>query len=123
MSGFIFVGLGGAAGSMLRYAVSLIPYKGTFPVLTLLTNLAGAVLIGFIAGAAGEKQLSPNLVLLLKTGLCGGFTTFSTFSLEAYTLMQQGNLGQAGCYAVLSLGLCLIGVWGGMTLAKAVPFF
>lgn len=120
MTGFIFVGLGGAVGAMLRYAISLIPYRGGFPLLTLVTNLCGAVLIGYIAGTAAQRQVPPNLVLFLKTGVCGGFTTFSTFSLEAYTLMEQGRYGQAGAYAVLSVGLCLAGVWCGMALARGM---
>lgn len=120
MTGFLFVGLGGAAGAMLRYAVSLIPFKGTFPLLTLLTNVCGAVLIGYIAGAAQEKGMAQNLVLFLKTGLCGGFTTFSTFSLEAYGLLEKGHFWQAGIYALLSMGLCLAGIWCGMALARTV---
>lgn len=120
MTGFIFVGLGGAVGAMLRYAISLLPYRGGFPLLTLVTNICGAVLIGCIAGVAAEKQVSPNLVLFLKTGVCGGFTTFSTFSLEAYALMEQGHYGQAGSYAVLSVGLCLAGVFCGMALARGI---
>ncbi|WP_246597492.1 fluoride efflux transporter CrcB [Faecalicatena faecalis] len=120
MTGFIFVGLGGAVGAMLRYAISLLPYRGGFPFLTLVTNLCGAVLIGYIAGTAAQRQVPPNLVLFLKTGVCGGFTTFSTFSLEAYTLMEQGRYGQAGAYAVLSVVLCLAGVWCGMALARGM---
>ncbi len=116
--GFLFVGLGGALGAVLRYAISLIPYKGTFPILTLITNVCGAVLIGYVAGIAVGKQLSPNLVLFLKTGVCGGFTTFSAFSLETFTLSQNGNGLQAGLYAVLSVGLCLMGIWCGLWLAR-----
>ena len=76
MAGFVCVGIGGAAGAMLRYAISLIPFKGSFPVLTLLTNILGALAIGIIAGAAARKGLPQNAVLFLKTGVCGGFTTF-----------------------------------------------
>ena len=91
MKGFLFVGLGGALGAVLRYAISLFPYKGTFPVLTFITNVLGALLIGYIAGAAARRGLSQNLVLFLKTGVCGGFTTFSTVSLEAYNLFDGGH--------------------------------
>ena len=72
LASFIFVGLGGAVGAMLRYAVSLLPYKGTFPVLTLVTNLLGALAIGVIAGMAARRQAPEGLVLFLKTGVCGG---------------------------------------------------
>ncbi len=111
---FVFVALGGAIGSVLRYAISLIPYKQTFPLLTLLTNLVGAVLIGYITGLAAKKNVSEHMMLFLKTGLCGGFTTFSTFSLEAYTLLQNQHYILAGLYILLSLLGCLAGIYCGM---------
>ena len=87
---FLFVALGGALGAVLRYAISLIPVKTDFPILTLVTNIVGAVAIGFIVGIVSEKEnISPNTVLFWKTGACGGFTTFSTFSLEAVTLFEN----------------------------------
>ena len=116
MAGFICVGLGGAAGAMLRYAVSLIPYKGTFPLLTLLINFLGALVIGFIAGTAIRRELDPNFVLFLKTGVCGGFTTFSTFSLETMTLLEQGKVNHAIFYTILSVVLCLIGIFIGKNI-------
>lgn len=65
--------LGGAAGAMSRYAISLIPVKSGLLILTLMTNIIGAVLIGFIAGIAGSKnEISKNTVLFWKTGVCGG---------------------------------------------------
>ena len=116
--GFFYVGLGGAIGSMLRYAISLIPYKQTFPLLTMITNICGAFIIGYIAGAAVKKNVSPNVLLMLKTGLCGGFTTFSTFSLEAYTLLQNGNYMCMAIYVLLSFLGCMLGIWGGMALSS-----
>lgn len=118
--GFLFVGLGGAVGAMLRYAISLIPYKGGFPLLTFVTNILGALLIGFIVGYASKRNVSDSLMLFLKTGLCGGFTTFSTFSLEAYNLFVSGSKILAVCYAVLSAVCCIIGVWLGITLSTTV---
>ena len=120
MSRFLWVALGGALGAVLRYAVSLIPVRGGFPVLTLLTNLLGAWLIGFIAGAAEISAPSPGLILFAKTGLCGGFTTFSTFSLESYTLIKAGQKGTAVLYIALSVGLCLLGIWLGHLAARRV---
>ncbi len=117
---FLFVGLGGAVGAMLRYAISLIPYKGDFPVLTLLTNILGAMMIGFIVGTASKKNMPDNLMLFLKTGLCGGFTTFSTFSLEAYNLFNSGSCILAICYALLSVVLCIAGIWAGMMISTVV---
>ena len=120
MSRFLWVALGGALGAVLRYAVSLIPVRGGFPVLTLLTNLLGALLIGFIAGAAEISAPSPSLILFVKTGLCGGFTTFFTFSLESYTLIKAGQKGTAVLYIALSVGLCLLGIWLGHLAARRV---
>lgn len=109
---------GGAVGAGARYLISLIPLKTDFPLLTLLTNLLGAVLIGAIVGLnAGGGKLPANAVLFFKTGLCGGFTTFSTFSLEALTLLERGKTA-AGClYIAASLLLCLAGVAAGRALA------
>ena len=87
---FLFVALGGALGAVPRYAISLIPVKTGFPVLTLITNTIGAVLIGFIVGVTSNKEgISDNTVLFWKTGVCGGFTSFSTFSLETFNLFDN----------------------------------
>lgn len=118
MTGFIFVGLGGAVGAMLRYAVSLLPYRGTFPVLTLVTNILGALAIGLITGTAARRQVPEGLVLFLKTGVCGGFTTFSTFSLEAWQLLEKGETGLSALYVLLSALFCLAGVAAGMWAAS-----
>lgn len=119
---FLLVALGGAAGAAGRYAISLIPAKTGFPVLTLLTNLLGAILIGFIVGIAGRKsEFSPQAVLFWKTGVCGGFTTFSTFSLEALSLLEDKAYLLGGSYAILSVVGCIIGVFCGMKLAALIP--
>lgn len=114
---FIYVAIGGAIGACLRYAISLIPAKTTFPILTLITNIIGAFIIGLIVGFSIKHNTSGNLVLFLKTGLCGGFTTFSTFSLEAYTLFKDGKPGMGILYAVLSLTLCIFVVFIGEKIA------
>ena len=88
--GFIWVALGGAVGAMARYAISLIPARTAFPFLTLITNIIGAVLIGFVVGIVSARENVPqNSILFWKTGVCGGFTTFSTFSLEACGLLEN----------------------------------
>lgn len=116
---FIFVALGGAIGAMGRYAISLVPVKTNFPILTLLTNIAGAMLIGFVASIASERDnVTPNAVLFWKTGVCGGFTTFSTFSLEAYTLLENKSYFMAGSYIALSVACCFIGIFFGKKLAQ-----
>ncbi len=117
MDKLFWVGCGGAVGAILRYAISLLPWKGEFPLLTLVTNLAGAILIGLVVGFASSKDtISSNTVLFLKTGVCGGFTTFSTFSLEALTLLERNQKGIAVVYIFLSVVGCVIGVWFGKKL-------
>ncbi|MDY5122457.1 MAG: fluoride efflux transporter CrcB [Treponema sp.] len=102
----LVVALGGGIGACFRYLTGLIPLKEpfTFPVKTLVINLLGCFVIGLIAAlAAKNSSLSPKTVLFIKTGLCGGFTTFSTFALETETLIKTGHMGLALVYVVLSV--------------------
>ena len=78
MARFLWVGLGGAIGAIFRYIISLIPWRGDFPVLTLVTNLAGAVLIGVVVGLAAKREAGPYAVLFLKT--CLLYTSFFLLS-------------------------------------------
>lgn len=112
MTACLYVGMGGFIGSVLRYLIGLITLKTThgFPLLTLFINILGSFLIGFISTIALKKSMNPHLVLLLKTGLCGGFTTFSTFTLESFTLHKNGNTTLAIIYIVLSIVLGLSAV-------------
>ena len=112
----LFVALGGGLGAVGRYLLSLIAAPWSFPVMTLLTNFLGAVVIGAVAQAAGQLPMSKSAVLFLKTGLCGGFTTFSTFSLETVELLEQGRWAAGGGYILASVGLCLAGVLLGRAL-------
>ena len=121
MENFIYVAMGGAVGAMLRYAISLIPIKTDFPVLTLITNIMGAVLIGFVVGMASIRQeTSQHLILFLKVGVCGGFTTFSTFSLEAMHLFEQNKIGMGIVYVVASVVCSIAGVLVGQGIAQKV---
>lgn len=107
----VFVAIGGGIGATLRYIISQIPTKIEFPILTLLTNILGAMLIGFIAGIASQKDnVSPNTILFWKTGVCGGFTTFSTFSLEAFELFEKNLYLSGGIYMASSVACCILGV-------------
>lgn len=115
---FLFVALGGAIGAVARYGLSLITVKIDFPLMTFITNLLGAFVIGVIVGLATKKNLDSYLILFLKTGFCGGFTTFSTFSLETFNLIQSGNYFTATIYAILSLLLCIAGVAIGIFITK-----
>lgn len=117
MPGFIYVGLGGAVGAIARYFISLLPAKTDFPVWTLVTNFAGALLIGLVVGAiSSDSGISAKAALFWETGVCGGFTTFSTFSLEALGLLEQGKVLPGTVYIVLSVCLCLFGVYAGRLL-------
>ncbi|MGN0534261.1 MAG: fluoride efflux transporter CrcB [Eubacterium sp.] len=107
------VGLGGFLGAVLRYLVSLIPIKNThsFPVNTLLINIAGAFAIGCIAVALSKNEsIDSRIVLFLKVGICGGFTTFSTFSLETAQLIENGLTVYALIYVVASVALGILAV-------------
>lgn len=115
---FVYVALGGAVGAIGRYAISLMPTRTEFPILTLITNLIGAVLIGFIVGFVDERDdTSKNMLLFWKTGVCGGFTTFSTFSLEAVNLLEKKAYFSGGIYMALSVFGCIAGVYFGKKIA------
>lgn len=118
MTSLLFVALGGALGAAGRYGLSLLPWKGAFPLLTLLTNFLGAVAIGFLSGLFSQRLLGEWGKLFWQTGVCGGFTTFSTFSLEAVTLFQNGKYLLGGAYILASVALCVAGVLLGQALAQ-----
>ncbi len=113
---FVFVAAGGALGAILRYSAGFLPFKANFPLSTLMVNFIGAFIIGLITGIAEEKGMSENGLLFLKTGFCGGFTTFSTFSIETVGLIDSGRYSAAGLYIILSLVLCLAGAAAGKGL-------
>ena len=118
---FLFVALGSAVGAMGRYSISLLPVKTEFPFLTFITNIIGAVLIGFVVGiSANNEKVSANTVLFWKTGVCGGFTTFSTFSLEAFNLLENKHYAVGGLYIFLSCLCCILGVLCGRKIAEIV---
>ncbi len=121
--GFILVAIGGALGAITRYAISLIPVKTGFPILTLITNIIGAVLIGFIVGITSNRSgVSNNTILFWKTGVCGGFTTFSTFSLEAFSLFENKQYLSGGLYVFLSCICCIFGIFCGKRIASIIKF-
>lgn len=115
----IIVGIGGFIGSVCRYLIGLIPVKETwdFPIKTFAINLAGSFIIGLIAAAAAKDQtLNPRVILFLKVGLCGGFTTFSSFALETGDLINSGNTGMAVLYAAASMALGVAAVFAGQAV-------
>ena len=105
------VALGGAAGSFLRYLIGLIPVKEQFlfPIKTFAINVLGSFIIGlFTALALKSSNLNPRLVLFLKVGICGGFTTFSTFALESSNLLKNGHTRIAALYMFLSIAIGIV---------------
>ena len=118
MINLLIVAAGGALGAAGRYAVGLLPVKSEFPLLSLLVNAAGAVIIGFLAGLFARGGLTDRRLLFWKTGVCGGFTTFSAFSLEAVQLFEKGRHLAGSLYILLSLLLCLAGVLAGQALSR-----
>lgn len=116
----LLVAIGGACGAVMRYLISCIPCEDVFPTLTLFTNFLGAVLIGILFGIASDRGMDTRMQLFLKTGFCGGFTTFSTFSLEAYRLFADGKKFMAISYSLISVAGCILGVQIGLWVAKGI---
>mgnify|MGYP002554891259 FL=1 len=117
----VFVGLGGAAGSICRYLLGLLPLKPAsgFPAITLCINIAGAFALGLIGALAGKyAKLNPQLLLFLRVGVCGGFTTFSTFSNDGLILMKQGFYGLFATYTLLSILLGIFAALGGSIVGR-----
>lgn len=123
---YIAVAAGSAVGGVARYGLSgwVAAHAGeTFPWGTLAVNVSGSLLIGLIAGlnaADGRTLLQPTWREFLIAGVCGGYTTFSAFSLQTLNLLRAGDLRRAGGNAILSVLLCLAAVWLGHSLAMAL---
>lgn len=115
------VGAGGFIGSVFRYLVSLIPvlHRETFPLQTLLVNVVGAVIIGIVVESSESYGgLGQHTMLFLKVGVCGGFTTFSSFALESLNIMQAGKSLTSCLYIAASIVLCIAGVYIGKWIAR-----
>lgn len=124
MKVILLVGLGGAMGSILRYSTTLIAEKWHLNnafIATLIVNLIGCLLIGiFFSSFENKGIIDNNLKLLLITGFCGGYTTFSTFSLENIQLIQSGQIAQAVLYILTSVLIGIVAVWAGLSLGKSI---
>lgn len=115
------VGIGGFIGTILRYLIGLLPFKmeNGFPIKTLIINVVGAFVISLItAMATKDKSINPQIILMLKVGVCGGFTTFSTFAYETTDLIQNGNTILALVYVCSSVVLGVIAVFIAQTLVQ-----
>ncbi|MCL3881107.1 fluoride efflux transporter CrcB [Marivita sp. GX14005] len=117
------VALGGAIGASLRYLAGLgvtrLAGQGEFPLAILTVNIVGSVLMGVFVVAAAERGLA-HLSPFVMTGVLGGFTTFSAFSLETMTLIERGAFGPALLYVALSVGLSVGGLAIGLMAARSV---
>ncbi len=124
MTGLFLVMMGGALGAGLRYGVSLWAlhaWGAAFPWGTLIVNLSGGLLIGLLAGAVMREGAGVPVHLLIGSGILGGFTTYSAFSLEAAAMVERGALGAAAGYALASVVgsvlLLFLGLWAGRAAA------
>ncbi|HET8854544.1 MAG TPA: fluoride efflux transporter CrcB [Salinimicrobium sp.] len=122
MKDLLLVFLGGGAGSVLRFMISrsLSPVSG-FPMGTFTVNIIGCLLIGLILGLGQKYELfSPGTTLLLVTGFCGGFTTFSTFAFENQQLLRSGDILNFSLYTLASIALGIAAVVLGLFLSGAL---
>ena len=126
MLNYIWVAIGGGIGSVLRFWASEFVarhFGETFPLGTLVVNVTGSFFIGFFATATGPDGrwfVTPTARTFVMAGICGGYTTFSSFSLQTLNLLSDGEWLYATANAVLSLVLCLVAVWAGHALALLV---
>lgn len=133
-SAYLAVAVGGAFGSVMRFWLTGVmmtltgprsPWGtfpwGTFPWGTLLINVLGSFIIGLVAGLTLTPERlgwHPSIRILLMTGFCGGFTTFSAFSLQTLELIQTGEMAMAFGYMLASVALCVAFTYGGWMLAR-----
>lgn len=112
----LVAGLGGAAGSMLRYGITLLGQALDLSgnIATFSVNILGSFLIGLFSGCCKDA----TLLLLLTVGLCGGFTTFSTFSMQNVRMLQEGKIGLAAVYIIATVTVCIFMAWLGYRLGQ-----
>ena len=126
MTAYLWIAVGGALGSMARYLCAGLAarYIGeTFPWGTMIVNIIGCIFIGLFAtftGPDGRFLVAPTVRQFVMVGICGGFTTFSSFSLETLNLARDGQWIKVVANVMGSVLLCLIGVWLGHAAATAL---
>jgi fluoride exporter len=126
MVAYLWVAMGGALGSVARFWLSGViaeRYAHAFPWNTLAINVSGSLVIGFFAALTapeGRGVAAPGVRQFVMVGICGGYTTFSSFSLQTLNLLRDREWLYAGGNAVLSVMLCLVAVWAGYALGMVV---
>jgi len=116
-----YVAVGSAVGGAARFALSSVIQQraGAFPVGTLVVNITGSLILGFLMRyALGSTSVSAETRALLTTGFCGGYTTFSTFSYETVTLVQDGDYRRAAMYVLVSVVVSLVATFVGIAAAN-----
>ena len=123
---WLYIALGGAFGAVSRYGVTLGAARlgaTGFPYATLTVNVVGSFLIGlFVAWIGGRTEINPALRPLIQVGFLGALTTFSTFSLDALILLEQGRFTQAGLYIAASVLVCLAACFIGLLAGRSLGF-
>ena len=124
MQKYLYVALGGALGSLLRFWIgsAVGSRMGTrFPYGTFVINISACIIIGFVLTIMGSRtEVNPAWRFLIPIGFVGAYSTFSTFEWEIFTNLQTGAFLISVSYLVLSLVLGFVGIWGGVLIAKAV---
>lgn len=118
----LIVGAGGAIGAVGRYLIGLLPMspENGFPLKTFLINVTGCFIIGIIAAFADRNAINPNLELFIRVGICGGFTTFSSFALETEGLFANGQAGVALMYVILSIVCGVLAVFAAEKMVACI---
>lgn len=115
----LLVAIGGAIGSVCRYLLSGINVA-SWPWGTFAVNILGSLFIGLLVGLVSKGIVSPEIKLLLVTGFCGGFTTFSTFANDSFSMMKAGDALQMALYLAASVVIGILAVWLGMNVSDTI---
>jgi CrcB protein len=123
MNPYLLVAVGGALGSVARYGVGVLigtAWKSSFPLGTLLINIIGSLVMGLFIGwlVRTTPAWQADARLFVAVGVLGGFTTFSSFSLDAISMLERGEVGPAGLYVLVSVLVGIAALYGGLLLMR-----